>query len=294
MSKIEHYIISSLMVKQEMYNVEMEERDLILSAIKKPTPVKRRRKVMKDIEPSIDVGSDAITQIAKKKARIENSHRLRRRKKVSEWSNTDFLKHMNEMLKNYGLRMCEAPKDKDTVNRIYDIMVNKVHDRMSNEVLKEYFEWWVSSHAPFIHDNELYVSILAAEYLIDKFLTRYQVNEDVTSLNNTNGSSKIDQYVDLDVDTLLSMGGLSMALCSKGIVLTYMSLREKEENVFVKISNVLRGLSENAVRQSIENTLKFAPYKSQLVDFVSIAKAAIDFHNLKDYRNISYRDYFVQ
>jgi len=129
---------------------------------------------------------------------------------------------------------------------------------------------------------------MASETTVNKFSCR---------IPSTQQSKPVEEHIEdtkVDQETLLKMGGLSMVLCSSGIVLTCSLLSKNgEKNVFSKISSELRGLSEGAVRQSIESTLKNAPYPvDQSIDFISIARSAIEFHGLKDYKNISYRDYF--
>lgn len=266
----------------------MNETTLILNALQKSPPPKKRKKVMKEIVPSIVDGPDAISDLVKKKERKDKSQARHKRKRLSQWTGSDFIKYLGEMLSNHGKYVRDGIRDKDAVGRIHDKMVDQIGSQMSNEVLKQYFEWWVSSHAPFLHDNTVYVDALAGEKVLSKFLSRFNTE----SMSET--KSVIVDAPDISAETLFDMGGLPMVLCSKGIVITCEMLKQKDESgVFSKVSSALRNLSEDSVRQSMEVTLKFAPYKKdQSLDFMSVGRAAIEYYGLKEYKNVSYQDYF--
>lgn len=274
------------------YNISMNETQLILNALQMPSPKKRTKLVMKELHPCDEVAdpeNKVIEELVRKQVRRRKSEKRNLKKSILDWTSTDFIRHVEKMLSSYGLTLqISLVRDRNTIARINDLLVKKLGDSMSNLILKDYLEWWVSVNAPFLHDT-VYLGALASETTVGKFTLRIPSSQQIEPEDQ-----KIVKETKVDPEMLLKMGGLSMVLCSSGIVLTCSLLSKKgEKNVFSKVSSELRGLSEGAVRQSIESTLKNAPYSlDQSIDFISIARSAIEFHGLKDYKNISYRDYF--
>ncbi len=267
----------------------MNERDLILKALQQASPHRRCRMVVREIEPSIDAGPDAITALATKQSRKRKAVSRSKMKKLSEWNGSDFLRYINEMLSVHDLRLESTNvRDRDNVNRLYDILAKQLQEKMSNVVLKEYFDWWISSYGPFMHDYQIYAATFLRDDLVSKFLKRYEAPD----------APKPVQPVDSDVseDVLYEMGGLQMLLMSRGIVSSYRVLRSKNTlNPFGKISSTLRDFSKDVVRKTMKITLELSPYNDDdTIDFVSVARPALDFHGLKEFLNISYQGCFKQ
>lgn len=274
----------------------MDETQLILQAISRPSIVlpKKKKFVMKEIEPSVfdDSQPDAILEITKKKSKAVKSRLKRDRKSITDWTATDFLLYIRQSLSTHGLSfMISGVRDSAIVNKIYDFMVDRLAtQQMSNAILKDYFDWWVSSHAPFLHE-QVKIYDLSQEFEIEKFLKRFKsapVKELNTKQVPTVSPSNISD------EEVLKLGGIQMLLSTRGIVITCAVLRKNNtEQFLLKVSSALRGLSENSVKQVIRKTIELAPYnKEDSVDFMSISRNAIEYHGIKDFKNISYQDYF--
>lgn len=269
----------------------MNETELILGAIQKSAPPKRRRKVMREFEPSpVEENDTVLRDLANKQVKRRKTTSQRKRKSIIQWSNTDFIKYLSEMLSVHGLRLSSTGvRDRDNISRVYDAMAERLQEEMSNAILKTYFEWWVSSYGPFLTNEPIYTGTFAADHLIEKFLSRYDyTKQEAPKVTVKEEAMEIDEY------TLYDLGGLPMVLTSKGLVVTYKVLREKKiDDIFSKISSALRDLSKDAVCTTMENTFKGAPYKEgDKVDFISVSRRALEFHGLKKYKKISYQDYF--
>jgi len=267
----------------------MNERDLILRALRKSPPPVCHKMVMQEIEPSIDEGPDAITALAKKQSRKHKTESKSKRKKLSQWTSSDFLRYINKMLSVHDLRLESTNiRDRDNINRLYDVFAKQLQDKMSNVVLKEYLDWWISSYSPFMHDYHIYATTFLRDDLIGKFLSRYKVS------NKEVQESELKPDTSVSEDVLYEMGGLQMLLMSRGIVSSYRVLKSRNTlNPFLKISSTLRDFSKDIVRKTMEITLGLSPYNNDdIIDFISVAQPALDFYGLREFSNISYQGYF--
>jgi len=268
----------------------MNERDLILSAIKQAPPTRRRRKRLQELDPPLfDDAPDAISGIIKKNEKKRALENKRKNRPISQWTNTDFLRYLDDSIRHFGLHLFSRnARDKDTVGKIYDTMASQLQDLMDNKVFKEFFDWWVSSYASCVGQQEIHINRFLDKKLIQTFLSRFEIPH--------KEQNKKNEQKELDETTIFNMGGLSMLLVSKGIVLTYKFLRQQEHSyIFTKISNALRDLSKNSVKQSIQATLSHSPYNEEdKIDFVAVARDALIFHGLKEYLKMSYQEYFKQ
>jgi len=135
----------------------MNETQLIINALQMPSPKKRPKLVMKEIHPYddiIDPENKVIEELAKKQARRRKQEEKGRKKSISDWTSTDFIRHVEKMLTSYGLTLqISLVRDRNTIAQINDLLVRKLGDVMSNHILKDYLEWWVSVNAPFLHDT---------------------------------------------------------------------------------------------------------------------------------------------
>lgn len=283
---------------QTEVEIQVDETKLILEAISnKNTPRNsKRKKVLKDVIPydviqSYPDESDAIVQLVKEKNRKEKNETKWKKKSISQWTNTDFLKYISSLLSPFGISVHRSVRDKDMIGRIYDSMLSKIPDKMSNHVLKQYLEWWVNVNSSYLNDA-VYIGTLLSSKIIDKFLIRFEDDETFCT-DDKKGFKTEDKDNSVTPEILLKMGGLSMCLCSVGIVKTYELLKSlNESHIIERISKSLRNLSEDGVKQSLNTTIKLAPYKTDPVDFISIARAAIEYYGIKDFKGISYKDHF--
>lgn len=266
------------------------ETEMILSVIRMSPPQKKRKaKVMRELE--YDVEPDVLSELGKKIDKRRKAVSARKKKPLSEWRNIDFAAYIRSTLLTYGLQLAQDSSTNDWIARLHDTLVDKLKDKVSNNIsnktLKDYLEWWITSHAPFAHET-VSIYTIQSERNIDKFVSRFDVAPKLES------KEPLTTSVDVSPESLLDVGGLSMVLCSHGIVRAYHVLRNKQTpNIIGKISSSLKDLSANGVKSALSATIQFAPYsKDDIVDFISLSKLALDFHNIQSYKHIVYQDYF--
>lgn len=267
--------------------------ELILSALQDSSPkFLRKRKVLQEFgdfglcDGGVDK-KDAISKLSDQARRKERSEK-RKQLPVEGWNNKDFLTYTQDLLKPYRVHL-----ENDGINgmnlmaRMYDKLASHFCDAMCNRVLKEYLQWWVLSFGSGISSHSVYVQAIYDEKYVVMFVRRY--NEVVTGPKE--GSARA---VERDDATIFSTGGLPMLLMSKGIVVTHSFLRNrKEESPFTKIGKVLRTFSANVLKNTMDITINGAPYLApHKVDFISIARPALELHSLKKYLNLDYAKFF--
>lgn len=265
---------------------------LILSAMKRSTPDKIKKKLLQELEPDILCPApDAIIDIVNKKVKKKKENARLKKKSITQWTNTDFIRYANSLLSVHDVRFeSSAARDSQIIARVYDDLVKRLGEQMNNQILKDYIEWWATTHGPALHGEPLYVSVLLSVHLLDKFQNRF------TTLPKTQEVNKIEPATtQVDPKGLYAMGGISMVLLSHGIVHAYRVLKEDAgDKVFDRIVDALRSLSKESVKKTLEQTLRLAPYNGAAVDFVSLARSAIEFYNLKEYKKLRYADYFAK
>lgn len=274
----------------------MNETELIFAAIRQPMPVRKRKKVMYEIEPDpIDNSEpDAIAEIVKKKKALQKRELKRKRRPVSQWSNLDFLSHVNSLLLNYGGRLESATvTDCEVLSSAYDSFADLLGRKMSNAVLKEYLEWWVNCFGSTTANNAISIRALVPHHLLQKFASRYLDNIPVK--HDSKKPVTVSTVPSVSMDDLYDHGGLPMVLMSYGIVNAYHLLTKRNDpKAFEQIISALKSLSKKVLDKVMSRTLELAPYNGERVDFVSLAKAALDYHNLAKFKSVQYGDYFTQ
>ena len=277
----------------------MDDTQLILSALKQPSPKSRlRKKVLRDLgemstlgDPSpIEEKDDVITAISKRTQRKSKYAR----KSVNEWGNTDFVSYLRHSLSNHGIGLePSGVNGLSVISKIHDRLVDKLECEMSNQILKEFIDWWVSSHAQCLGSSRCSVLLLGSERFVDRFATRFaEVDEDMKCQRTL--EEGVVCYTNVTPETIYNLGGLPMLLCSFGIVDAHKLLKTKENGSgFTKIASALRELSKDDVKQVMKVTQERSPYhKNDVVDFISVAKAALEFHGLNEFKNVSYQKFF--
>lgn len=229
---------------------------------------------------------DALSGVVKK---IKSDNRYQKRK-VSDWEYKDFLSYFSRLLSNYGVSYERSGPRVDllSMGRIYDRMVEIIGYSMSNQILKEYLEWWTSMYADRYHDSALKVSYLFNDNYIQKYVKRIDFGE---SSDRTETSEESTEVSD---DDLYSLGGLSTLLMEKGIVVAWGYLKSKHSNSRQKeISDVLQTFNREVLERTMQITIDNAPYDSSLkIDFVELAFPFLEKHNLEAYKKISCATHF--
>ena len=278
--------------RKEMMDIDTE---LIMSAVSSIKPKPRTQKMLQEIddngvhdfefEPTV---TDAISKLAKKVQRTEK----RRRMPVVEWTSVNFLTFINEQLKTYGFRLADTGRKYDLLMRLYDKLAVHLGMLMSNQIFKEYLEWWIVTYAPTYNSHELAVQIMGRDSYIETFVDRYKSRLDTGKLELTKKS--VVPKKDITDDKIYDTGGLPMLLMSRGIAISFNVMRSKgEKNIFTRISKSLREFSKDILLRTIEVTVNRAPYnESGKVDFVALAKPALDFYGIKKFKDLDYNEYF--
>ena len=159
----------------------MNERDLILQALERPIPNEEPKKVksMQEIEPSpFCEHEDAIWKMAKK---TSQKHKT---KPVTQWTNTDFIRYLNQLLSVYDLQLENySISDANLISRLYDSLACKLDD-MGNKILRDYIEWWVNLYGCSMHGKEIYVHSLVSDYYINIFLKKFDRDKDIEDYFN--------------------------------------------------------------------------------------------------------------
>jgi hypothetical protein len=265
----------------------VNETDLIVRAMKMSTP-KKHRKIIPEIEPSlINTTNDAISRMASRAIRKKRS------KPLKSWEAPEFLQYLIQALSNYSVRLARvSARDREDMAYIYDELVRRVNDDMSNIVMRDYIDWWSSTYARKMYGEELYVRQLGNDHYVDQFVN-IKFNRS-TNISVPENKSPADQTVDAQI--LYQMGGLPMLLRSKGIVVAANILRDKgDTNWLMRLSQTLHDFPKEAVCDTMLHTISGAPYLPEcMVDFVSVARPALEYHRVRDFVGLNYRQYFKE
>lgn len=270
--------------------VPSNENELILQALTQSSPPSKKRyeaeMFLDDLIESPQ--DDPIWKLAKKEERKEKA----RKKTIEEWSGADFLRYLNDRLTNYGLKLERAGiRDRDCVSKLFDDFVRCLGKKMTNEILREYFDWWISVNASNLHGEKIYIYRLMGRFDIEKFITRYEERSKV----QTPIIPKINVSQPTPDDMMIyEVSGLPAVLMKKGIVVGHRILKEKKtDNAFQLIIKTLQSFSKETLGKTMDVTLAGAPYpQSDTVDFLSLARHALQFHKIVKYLKLDYKSYF--
>ena len=264
----------------------MDETQAILDAMSMDRPEKTRKRVMNEIEPMPGEEEDVLMRMAKREARRERA----RKKPLRKWTMTDFMRYLNTLLSVHCLHLEKmSARDREIMAGLHDKFVDHLGEKMDNMVLRNYLDWWVSCFAASMHERRVYVGNVAQENTVEKFLRRYKDDiKDYRTDSEQPSEQNVDEYA------LFELGGLSMLLMSKGIVSANRVLKERnKDNIFSRISNTLMGFSKDVVLSTMEATLEGAPYNDEdSVDFISLARPALNYYAIKKFDNMRYQNCF--
>jgi hypothetical protein len=266
----------------------MDETQTILQAMRMKPPQRRKIKVNPEIEPSeFSVTNDPILSLAAKSKRAPKARVFNR------WEPSDFVKYLIQSLANQGM-VFDNPgaRASEDMAALYDELVRRFPEKMNNELMRDYLDWWTKIYSTKLTGSTLYIRTLIKEYYINKFVQLY-VGETYKPKEDIVSAVKAEQPA-IDVNTLYSMGGLPMLLRSKGIVIAAKVLRDKNEpSWLMRISQTMQDFTQDAVLSTIDRTLEYSPYPcEQMVDFISIARPSLEYHRIKTYSHINYKEHF--
>jgi hypothetical protein len=271
----------------------MNETQLILEALNCSAMAapKRTRRFIREIEPLpaiMDTRGDAIARMSRQKTNQD----AYKRKPVGKWSSSDFLRYFDDVLKIQDMRYerTSIVKDRNDMGRIYDKIAERILAKMNNGVLKEYLEWWFEANARRYRDEgrPIRIAALCDQDTIARFVTN-RFNDDI--------NRPVEKVHDTALsDEELFALGLSMLLMHKGIVVAYRMLSQKRvPNVLVSIQKALRDFNRDVLMATIKRTIAGAPYSEKdVIDFMTVAKPALQYHNISDFDRLSYRSFFKE
>ncbi len=267
----------------------VDERKLILDALKQSSPRKTKRRIMREIEPSLIDGNDPILKAARREAKKAK----RARKLVEEWTNSDFVHYLSQTMPTFGVELEKrGMPDVERMGKIYDKMVRRLGNRMDNHILKEYLDWWMSTCTDGLSSRNVYVKSLMNDWFLTKFYNRFDDLPASPIAISLEKSQKHDS--DLDENALYQLGGLPMVVMSKGIVVGHRVSKARGSSDSEKVlTSIINSFSKNVIRQVMLVTLVNAPYeRSDSIDFVTMMKPILSSHGIEEFFNMNYLDYF--
>jgi hypothetical protein len=280
-----------------MKEKHMIENEIIFEAMKKSSPKKGPRKIQpKLFHTAFEDKHDPLFKIIEPSIKITKSKKIKK-KYISGWTATDFIKHLNQNLSLFGMALEMSNittkkagiRDAEWMNRLYDKLVKKLQYEMSNYVLKEYIEWWCGSFARLKTDQHICISYISSDEYIDKFVefkqhkpTTKPLEEVMPSDNNTPPMEVYKKF------------GLNRLLIEKGIVESHKVMAEIGQTaIFSQISTALNSFSKSMFDRVMQVTMSNRYSMRDVVDFVSIARRSIQFHGLnKKYGKVDYKEFF--
>lgn len=277
---------------RRMYNVEreakgMDERALIINAIKEK----------KQNTPEVDFDfpeSDVIEMWVKRKKRQESF----KGKQIDDWTNVDFLRYLDYMLKEFGVVRAKenTRRDSDKINHLYDRLVKQLTVEMSNSILKEFLEWWCSIWAPRLTGSEFHLNLLIQEYQVTRFASRYDKNDIPLAPSVISTKQTVAPSPPISDDGIYDLGGLGLLLMKRGLVIGYRILKSRGVlHVDKTMEKTIGQFSKEVLISVLKITFRGSPYpESDRVDFISFATSALDRFGLTDYAQVQYGTYFKE
>lgn len=262
----------------------MDERALIVNAIKQK----------KQNIPEIDFDfpePDVIEKWAKRKKRQESF----KAKQIENWTNVDFLHYLDYMLKEFGVVRAKqnTRRDSDKINQLHDQLVNQLTIEMNNSILKEFLEWWCSIWAPRLTGSEFHLNLLIQNYQVNRFASRYQ--KDITEPSPA-AIPKQTKSISISDDSIYELGGLSLLLMKRGLVVGHRVLKSKGvSHIDQMMHKTIGQFNKEVLVNVLKITLQESPYpESDKVDFISFATSALNRFGLTEYTQVLYGSYFKE
>lgn len=270
-----------------------DESELILGAVSKgiPSPVRTSLKKKRLIEPGLcdPDKPDAILEYGKKMRKPPKPKMY-----LSQWTSTDFLRHLNDNLKSYGLELeTRSVRDQDWMNKLYDLLVEHLEADMSNRVLREYLDWWIGTYTRLYLHKTIYVRTLMNEDHIKRFVDQWKIQYNLGVPIVEREEEEVD-----DVE-LFKLSGLGVLLMTRGIVVAYYIWRSNPLGIPAhvprhSVDGVLKELSRDKLIEVMDRTMARTYNQKDYINFVDIAKEALKLHGIIDYDNVDSRAYFKE
>lgn len=263
----------------------MDERALILNAIKQK----------KQNTPEVDFDfpePDVIEKWAKRKKKQESF----KGKPIDDWTNVDFLHYLDYMLKEFGVVRAKenTRRDSDKINQLHDRLVKQLTVEMNNSILREFLEWWCSIWAPRLTGSEFRLGLLVQDYQISRFSSRYK-KEDVIEAAPVIPKPQINDSSTINDDSIYDLGGLSLLLMKRGLVIGCRILKKRGVYIDQMIQDTIGQFSKDVLVNVLKITLQGSPYpESDKVDFISLATFALNRFGLTEYTQVPYGAYFKE
>lgn len=192
---------------------------------------------------------------------------------VSEWNNTDFLRYLCFVLKNFGVGygVTNLARDCHQLNSVFDMLLTVTGKSTSNEMMKNYIDWWCSKWAGSFSSRDFGIWYLRDLDKMKMFIEQFTSVENNVSLSKSEITSQEQIYSD---DSIYELGGLSMLLLKRGFVKTCKFLETKgEKNIYASIRNAIKNFGVPSLMTVWDNTLQNGPYKFKCAyDFVTLVR----------------------
>lgn len=226
-----------------------------------------------------------IDEFVKRKQREEKYKKT----PISKWANIDFLRFLDNALKVYGTKRVfqNARTDSQHMAKLYDSLAQFLQKKMSNQILKEYLEWWTNLYADRLGEKELYLANLYDPKYVGKYLLRFADEQIHTVIPKTNQ----DKISDVQ---MYDLGGLPILLVKRGIVVASQFIQSTgDRNWRIAVENALSGMGKGILETVGQATLSNGPYRGEPIDFVSIAKISFEKNGVETFKNVMFRQSFV-
>jgi len=240
----------------------MNEKFEILKSIKKAANAKSK------------TDGDVIAKLAKTKTK-QDRYKIRH---IEEWEQSDFLSYLYNLFKSFGI-ICilNSRRDFDLINAIHDQLVIRFQKKITNKVLKDYFDWWCSTCGVKYSGAEINLRYLTNAVSLSRFASGYQTN--VEHNIDVKQENKIQQN-NHSIEAIFNCGGISRLILDKGIVVSCDFLMDKNKtNLTTEINNISKHLKlfdNETLLSIIDTTIKLAPYNKHLsFDFVDLVKSML-------------------
>ena len=257
----------------------MTERELILNAIsRKNTPKKKKTDVFDTI------GADKPNPLDKLVKRQQRKEQFKKRN-ITEWTTVDFVNYLDVILKEFGIIRVKRNTrlDSNQINKLYDEIANLLKIDMTNDILKEYIEWWCSIYAAQMSGQDFYLQNLSKEYQIKRFVSRYGQNGQTKEQNQLINIPVASTVVNDDI--LYDVGGLNLLIMKRGIVVGYKIIRKNTNNPLSALRDSLVNFDSKTLINVMNITIQNSPYSSSdFVDFMTIAEPFLQKYKINDFK----------
>jgi hypothetical protein len=262
---------------------------LIFEAIKKSTPISKKKKILKDIEC---LDKPCAIDNLKNQVKIKKDFK---HKSPNKWTNADFAKYIEDSLKTRSLRF----KDNtflggQQIAKLYDLFVAKISEAMNNNVLRDYIDWWMAYKTKSLDDSPVSIYDISKEFFVNDFIKYKNFNIKSDAENDVSQDVSLDISEDINFDKVYELGGLEFLLEHVGIVDSANYLKLKNKECVITISDCLKKMVKQSVLSILKITTSKKYQKEKLIDFLSIARPSLIYHGIKEYDKVQYKQFFQE